>query len=101
MKICNFCGVTYHDNDYLCWKCEEYLVPAKECPSCEEWMDADFDICDDCHMDWVRKFLRHTEAFRSEITEAQMENFDKWSDCESLRYFYLKLRKVYPNEPKA
>lgn len=101
MKICSFCNVTYDDENYLCWKCGEYLVPAKECPSCEEWMEEGFDICDACHMDWVRKFLRHTEAFRSEITEAQMENFDKWSDCESLRYFYLKLRKVYPNEPKA
>lgn len=101
MKICIHCGVTYDDSDYLCWKCDEYLVPAKECPSCEEWMDADFDICEACHTDWVRKFLRHAEAFRSEITDAQMGNFEKWSDEDSLLYFYQKLRKVYPNEPKS
>lgn len=101
MKICSFCGVIYPDENYLCWKCDEYLVSAKECPSCENWMEEGFDICDTCHMDWVRKFLKHAEAFRSEITKEQMANFETWSDEESLLYFYQKLRKVYPNEPKA
>ena len=101
MKLCNFCGVTYDDKDYLCWKCEEYLVEAKECPSCGEWTDAGFDICDACRMDWVRKFLRHMGSFIDETTEAQRENLEKWMDGESLYYFYLKARKVYPNEPKS
>ena len=100
MKICTFCDVTYQDTDYLCWKCEEYLVDAKECPSCEEWMDADFDICEKCYEDWVRKFMTHAKAFRDEITEAQMENFKKWADEESLLYFYLKLRKANPYDPR-
>lgn len=98
MKICTNCNVTYGDSDYMCWNCFDYLVPAKECPSCGKWQNADFDICEECHLDWVRKYMRLFKAFRESITDAQFENFDKWSDGEGPETLYLKLKRLLPKE---
>ena len=101
MKICIHCGMTYQNDDEFCWSCEELLNDAKECPSCGEWADADFDICEDCHMDWVRKYLRHMKEFRDEITDAQFDNFCDVAEGNDPWELLLKLHRLYPREVDA